>query len=198
MPPQEDGEQPRARPRSPGEPGIAGVLLLPLSMHRDERGHLTELYGTDWQALAGFEPVQWHILDSRAGALRGMHAHARHDDLKTVVHGSVALGLKDLRRDSPTEGCAALFELTARDYVAVLIPAGVAHGIVARTDSLVLVAVTSSYDGTDEFECAWNDPGLGIDWPAEPTVISERDRHAGSLASLIAALDPWQPLWRNS
>ena len=188
-------ERPPGSPSDPARLGISGVLLLPLPMHRDERGHVTELYGTTWPELAGFEPAQWHMLDSRAGALRGMHAHARHDDLKIVVHGSVALGLKDLRRGSPTEGDAALFELSSRDYVAVLIPAGVAHGIFAHTESLVLVGVTTIYDGTDDFECAWSDPDLGIDWPAEPTLLSERDRNAGSLVALIAALDPWQPLW---
>ena len=40
-----------------------------------------------------------------------MHAHARHDDLKIVLRGRVALGLADLRRGSPSEGRAELLEL---------------------------------------------------------------------------------------
>jgi dTDP-4-dehydrorhamnose 3,5-epimerase len=164
--------------------GIAGVRVIPLRMNRDDRGHVTELFGALWPETAGFAPQQWHMLASRAGTLRGMHLHLRHDDLKIVVEGRVAFGLRDLRRGSPTEGRSRLLALSGDEYAAVLIPAGVAHGILSHTDSLVLVGVTQPYDGTDEFECAWDDPELGIEWPAEPTIISERDRSAGSLAAL--------------
>ncbi len=178
------------RRRSAAESGIDGVVVLELEMHRDDRGHVTELFGADWPELAGFEPVQWHVLASRTGALRGMHAHARHDDLKVLVDGRVAVGLADLRRDSPSAGRSELLELSDEEYAAVLIPAGVAHGVFSLTGSLVLVGVTRAYDGSDEYECAWNDPGLGIDWPGEAMLLSERDRRAGSLAALRAALRP--------
>jgi len=176
---------------------IAGVAVIHLPMHRDVRGHLTELFSRDRPQPAGFVPAQWHVLASQAGTLRGMHAHALHDDLKITLAGEVVLGLKDLRRGSPSEGAGQLLGLSGAAYKGVLIPAGVAHGILAVTDSLVLVGVTLPYDGTDEFECAWNDPRLGIEWPTAPRLLSERDRQAGSLADLLAALEPHQPLWRG-
>jgi dTDP-4-dehydrorhamnose 3,5-epimerase len=168
---------------------IQGVKIVPLAMHRDGRGHVTELFAFGWPELAGFAPRQWHALASRAGAMRGMHAHARHDDLKIVLSGEIALALRDLRRGSTTDGVAELLALSGETYVGVVIPAGVAHGILALTEALVLVGVTATYDPSDELECAWDDPELGIEWPEAPTILSERDVRAGSLAELVAALE---------
>jgi dTDP-4-dehydrorhamnose 3,5-epimerase len=173
---------------------LDGVRLISLRMNRDERGHVTELFGIDWAETAGFVPVQWHMLVSSAGTLRGMHLHARHDDLKIVVGGRVALALYDLRHGSSTEGRSQVLPLSAEEYTAVLIPAGVAHGILSRTDSSVLVGVTEAYDGTDEYQCAWNDPGLGIEWPEVPRILSDRDRTAASLADLAETIRAFQPL----
>lgn len=168
---------------------IDGVKLRSLEMHRDDRGHLTELFRRDWAGdLDAFTPQQWHILASRAGSLRGMHAHARHDDFKIVIHGEVTLGLKDLRSGSTTEDEAEALELSGQECVGVLIPAGVAHGILSRSDSITLVGVTMLYDPGDDFECDWADADLGIEWPEVPTLLSERDRHAGTLAELRSKL----------
>jgi dTDP-4-dehydrorhamnose 3,5-epimerase len=41
------------------------------------------------------------------------------------------------------------------------------------------------FDGTDEWGIAWDDPELGIDWPAADPVISERDRSNPSLAEAL-------------
>jgi dTDP-4-dehydrorhamnose 3,5-epimerase len=168
---------------------IEGVKLRTLEMHRDDRGHLTELFRRDWSAeLDAFTPQQWHILTSRAGSLRGMHAHARHDDFKIVIHGEVTLGLKDLRSGSATEDEADVLELSGQTCVGVLIPAGVAHGILSLSDSITMVGVTMPYDPGDDFECDWADPELGIEWPGVPTLLSERDRHAGTMAELRSRL----------
>lgn len=199
------GESPRVVRRLPSEPSrrgarskptvyapvvLDGVVLKSMQMHRDLRGHVTELFRVDWASeLGGLEPAQWHILASSAGTLRGMHAHARHDDFKIVLHGRVTLALKDLRPWSSTYDGVDLLELSAEDYTGVFIPAGVAHGVLAHTDSLVLVGVTALYDGTDEYQCDWADPELGVDWPVQPTLLSKRDDQAGSLRELKATLE---------
>jgi dTDP-4-dehydrorhamnose 3,5-epimerase-like enzyme len=68
----------------------------------------------------------------------------------------------------------------------VIIPRGVAHGLLAQSRALVLVALTPEEE--DEYGCAWNDPELGIEWPGEPQYLSERDRRAGPLATLAEEL----------
>src|SRR3954469_20721871 len=98
----------------------AGTVLHPLEAHADERGVFTELYRREWDL--GTEPVQWNAVWSEAGVLRGVHVHARHDDYLTVPVGRASVGLKDLRRGSPTEGLAALVELGRDAPAALVIP----------------------------------------------------------------------------
>jgi dTDP-4-dehydrorhamnose 3,5-epimerase len=185
----EGAPEPREAEEAEEAEGIEGVRVTSLHMQRDAGGHMSELFGPELREMVGFEPEQWQMHVCRAGTLRGMHAHARRDDLRIVVEGRVALGLKDLREGSPSEGRSDLLTLTGDEYAAVVIPAGVAYGIFAQTDALVLVGATAD-DGSDEYGCAWNDPALGIAWPGEPQFLSERDRKAGPLEVLAAELQP--------
>ena len=75
----------------------------------------------------------------------------------------------------------------------VTIPAGVAHGFLAIDALELIYLVTNEYDGSDELGFAWDDPAVGIAWPACPTVdgrpiLSERDQANPTLAALIAQL----------
>jgi dTDP-4-dehydrorhamnose 3,5-epimerase len=160
--------------------GIAGLQVIPLQMEREVGGHVTELLKTNGS------PASWRVVSCRAGTLRGMHAHVRGDGCRIVLEGRVALGLKDLRPGSASEGHAELLELSADEYSRVVIPAGVAHGLYAHTDALVLVALTAADE--EEYRCAWSDPELGIEWPGVPLYLSENDRRAGSLDVLRAEL----------
>lgn len=171
---------------------IGGVVVRSLSMHRDPRGSVCELFRVDWGT--DLELLQWHALTSRSGTLRGMHLHVRHTDYKLVVAGRETLVLKDLRRGSPTEGRAVRLDLSAGELTSVVVPPGVAHGIYAHEDSVTLVGSTALYDPGDEFEFTWADPELGVAWPAPPRHLSARDRNAQPLRSLIDQIEPFQPL----
>lgn len=166
---------------------IEGVVVGRRLMHRDDRGSVCEVFRVDEDTL--FEPRQWHTLISRAGTLRGMHLHLRHWDFKIVVAGREALVLKDLRRGSPTEGRSERLELAAEQLTSVVIPPGVAHGLYAYEDSVTLVGSSALYDPNDEFEFSWDDPELGVEWPADPTHLSPRDRAAQPLRSLLRQIE---------
>lgn len=169
-----------------GSPRISGVELFPYNSHRDARGFVAEVFRND--RLSTVFP-QWHVLATNVGAFRGMHVHAHHDDYKIVTEGRVFLALKDLRPGSSTRGQVESFELDAEDLQGVLIPRGVAHGVLALTWSVVLVGVTQLYDPSDEFEFRWDDAEAGIALPVPPTVLSDRDQHSPTLADLLAKSD---------
>jgi dTDP-4-dehydrorhamnose 3,5-epimerase len=168
-----------------------GTRLHPLATHADARGAFTELYREEWDT--GVRPVQWNAVASEPGVLRGVHVHVRHGDYLTIVSGSAHVGLCDLRDDSPTAGLATTVELRADAMAAIVIPPGVAHGFLFPERSLHVYAVTHYWAHDDELGCHWADPELGIDWPAEPTLLSERDAAAGSLAELRAQLSGARP-----
>lgn len=170
----------------------AGTLVRELEAHGDERGVFTELYRLEWET--GVRPVQWNAVRSEAGVLRGVHVHIRHDDYLTVPYGHAVVGLRDLRRGSPTEGLSALVELDGNRPAALVIPHGVLHGFYFLEPSVHVYAVSEYWDPSDEPGCHWADPELGIPWPSSSARVSERDDSAQSLQALLDELEPRQPL----
>ncbi len=169
-----------------------GTVFLPLTAHADERGVFTELYRLEWNT--GVTPIQWNAVSSEAGVLRGVHVHLRHDDYLTVPVGRAAVGLRDLRRGSSTEGMATLVELGADSPGALVIPHGVAHGFYFYEPSLHVYAVTEYWDPKDELSCHWADPDLRIPWPVQSAKVSQRDAESQSLQALLDQLEPSQPI----
>jgi dTDP-4-dehydrorhamnose 3,5-epimerase len=140
----------------------AGTVFRPLEAHADERGVFTELYRREWGT--GVEPIQWNAVWSEAGVLRGTHVHIRHDDYLTVPVGRASIGLRDLRRGSPTEGLAALVELGRERPGALVIPRGVAHGFYFHEPSLHVYAVSEYWNRVTSSAVtglirSWRSPG---------------------------------------
>jgi dTDP-4-dehydrorhamnose 3,5-epimerase len=170
----------------------AGVTARALERHPDARGSLTEVYRRSW-APGVSEAVQWNLLVSACGSLRGMRVHVRHDDWVVVFAGRVRIGLRDVRRGSPSFGQTAMLDARGAAPQLLTVPRGVAHGFYFVEDSSLLVGVSEYWDVEDELECAWDDPALELSWGATPAALSERDRAAQSLAALMVQLERYQP-----
>ena len=166
------------------------VLLTLLDPHRDDRGTFIELFREAWPT--GVHPIQWNVVASEAGVLRGVHVHPRHDDYLTVIRGAAEVGLRDLREDSPTAGVATCLKLVAECPTAISIPHGVAHGFYFSEASTHVYAVSHYWDSADELGCRWDDPALEIPWPQREAQISPRDAALPPLATLLTEL---QGVW---
>jgi dTDP-4-dehydrorhamnose 3,5-epimerase len=165
---------------------IDGVVLTDLLTRGDDRGSFTELFRSSWFPTMP-KTVQANLSVSKAGVLRGMHYHREQTDYWCPLAGKAFVVLFDLRAGSPTQRITASLSFNATDGLrGLLIPAGVAHGFCAISDMKLLYMVDAEYTGEDESGFAWNDPGLGIAWPAADPVVSERDRHGSSLESALA------------
>lgn len=169
-----------------------GVVVTELDLHPDERGTFTELFRGEWDT--GVHPVQWNAVTSEPGVLRGVHVHPQHDDYLTVVAGHATVGLRDLRRSSPTEGLATTVECPGAEPRSIVIPHGVAHGFLFHEPSTHVYAVSHYWDTADELACHWDDPDLGIEWPFRPKLVSDRDATAQPLRELLDELEPLQPI----
>jgi dTDP-4-dehydrorhamnose 3,5-epimerase len=160
------------------------VVLLDLNSHVDGRGSVTEVYRRSWLGTSR-DVLQANLSVSAAGVLRGLHFHEDQSDYWCPVSGTVFIGLYDLRRGSPTEGRKAEIRIaTDLGHGGLFIPPGVAHGFFAETDVRLLYFVDAYYSGRDEFGLAWNDPDVGINWPVEKPVLSERDQSNPRLQDL--------------
>jgi dTDP-4-dehydrorhamnose 3,5-epimerase len=165
----------------------SGVRCLPLTPQPDARGVFLELFRQSWTSAAA--PAQWNAVRSESNVLRGVHAHWRHADYLVVLSGRMTLGLKDLRRSSPTRGMAARIELEGDVPCGLEIPQGVAHGFYFPAPATHVYAVSHYWDPADELGCRWDDPGLGIDWPCRSPLVSPKDQRLPDLATLIGQME---------
>jgi len=165
------------------ETKLPGAYLVELEPREDERGFNARAWCRRELADAGVETdmVQANVLlNPHAGTLRGLHfqrppqAEAK---LVRVTHGAIFDVIVDLRPESPTYGEWAGFELRRRPYRALYVPERCAHGLLTLEDDTEVTYLVSGYY-TPGFEggVRFDDPGLGIEWPAEVRLVSEKDR----------------------
>ncbi len=167
-----------------------GVVLRPLAAHRDHRGLVAEIFRDEWPT--GITPVQWTMVVSEAGVMRGVHVHLRHDDYFLLLQGAVCVGLHDLRSGSPSSRCAARLDLRGDEPTALVIPHGVAHGFFFLETTIFVLGASQYYDVTDELGCHWRDPELGLAWPRSTAQLSARDAGLPPLRDLAARIPPWR------
>ena len=184
---------------------LPGVRFGSVARHADRRGAFREVWRAsafpaltreETGAPAGTEPrfIQANLSSSAAGVLRGLHYHRRQLDYWIVLSGRAFVALVDVRPVAAGEGPAAVEtrELAPDEWV--VIPTGVAHGFLALEPLELLYLVTNEYDGSDELGFAWDDPAVGVPWPALPgtpdgrPILSDRDQSNPTLAELVASL----------
>jgi dTDP-4-dehydrorhamnose 3,5-epimerase len=129
--------------------------------------------------------------------LRGFHYQVvpyQEAKLLRCVRGAVYDVLVDLRPQSPTFLSHIAIELNATNYRSLLIPEGCANAFLTLADETeVTYLVSEFYTPAAERGIRWNDPTFAVDWPAEPAVISDKDRSwpdfAGGRAPHLATAD---------
>lgn len=163
--------------------GLLGCHIVPITANRDERGCLYEVFRQSWPGA--FPTLQWNACTSSAGVARGAHVHTDYDEFYTLPSGHVLLGLCDIRRASPTYRRSVQIEWAAADAFAVVVPRGVAHAVLFKADSVLLLGLSELWTAdTDDIGCQWNDPELGFAWPSAPVIRSHRDLTAGSFEQM--------------
>jgi dTDP-4-dehydrorhamnose 3,5-epimerase len=171
------------------EAPLPGVLVVEPSRFRDGRGWFAELWNDARYREAGLDAafVQANVSSSARGVLRGMHYQHPNPQGKliTAVSGTVWDVVVDVRAASPTFGRWYGHELSGANGVQLWVPEGFAHGFLVLSDEAVVhYSCTAVYDASADRALAWDDPDVGIDWPAAPAVISEKDRAAPRLRDI--------------
>jgi dTDP-4-dehydrorhamnose 3,5-epimerase len=168
---------------------IPDVLVLEPRVFGDERGFFFESWNQREFARLGLPTnfVQDNHSKSARGILRGLHYQTQQvqGKLVRVVAGEVFDVAVDMRRDSPTLGRWAGALLSAGNRRMMWIPPGFAHGFYVTTESAEFVyKCTDFYAPEHEVSMRWDDPAIGIDWPAlgRPPQLSAKDAAAPLLA----------------
>lgn len=164
------------------ETGIEGVVVVEMTPIRDDRGYFARSWCREEFAEAGLdiEWVQSNVgVSNRRHTLRGMHhqlaPHAEHK-LVRCTRGSAFDVAVDLRPGSATYLDWYSIELSPESERSLVIPPGCAHGYLTLEPSTYLEYLTSAPYAPDAATgVRYDDPAFGIDWPAQPAVISQRD-----------------------
>lgn len=170
--------------------GLEGVKIVEPEAHVDARGFFMESFNRrDFARAVGRDVdfVQDNHSRSSRGVLRGLHyqlpPHAQAK-LVRVVAGEIYDVAVDVRRGSPTLGKWTAAVLSAENRRQAWIPEGFAHGFMVLSESAdVLYKTTDYYAPGLERAVAWNDPAIGIAWPAGiAPLLSTKDLAARTLA----------------
>ena len=159
---------------------VAGAHIVDIEPVEDVRGGFARAFCAEEFVEHGLEPVVAQVnlsWNTHAGSLRGLHVQDPPEaKLIRCLRGAVYDVVVNLRAESPThlQWCGVELHDAARR--AVYVPPGCAHGYLALTDGAeVLYSVSEAYAPGGETGVRWNDPSIGIEWPRDIVVVSDKD-----------------------
>jgi len=165
------------------ETALKGAWLVAPEPICDERGFFARSFCVEEFAAHGLETafVQHSLSFShKRHTLRGLHfQRAPHAEAKIVscIQGAIFDVIVDLRPGSSTRGRWAAFELTDVNRLQLYIPKGFAHGHQTLSDDCTVAYLISAFHvPAAAAGIRYDDPALDIDWPARPSILSEKDR----------------------
>ena len=173
---------------------LNGPQLIEPVVHGDERGFFCETYRRSLLSDLGIaeEMVQDNQSRSRRGIVRGMHFQVGQGISKLVrcARGSIVDVVVDIRRGSPTFGEWEAFELDDETMRMVYCPVGFAHGFCVLSEVADVAYMQSGYHDPElERGIRYDDPDVGIDWPAGLELTpSARDATAPLLREVAGEL----------
>lgn len=163
----------------------------------DARGMLERLYDDDGlEGLLGVSRVAQvnRTLTSARGTLRGMHFQRDpYAEVKIVhcVRGAVFDVVVDIRPASPTFLQWHGEILSAQNKRFMRVPEGFAHGFQTLDDDCEMIYVHSqAYRPDAEAGVHPCDPAVGISWPLDITLLSERDAGHPPIAERFKGVPP--------
>ncbi|MBM3334710.1 dTDP-4-dehydrorhamnose 3,5-epimerase family protein [Candidatus Sumerlaeota bacterium] len=152
---------------------IGDVLLVPLTVHEDDRGYLFEMaHKSDpFVSGAGVEIRQVYCVGDRIERIvRAFHKHDQLHDWFCIVKGSAKFVLVDDRPDSKTYRKADQVVCSDRAPKLLVVPPGVYHGWMSLEPDTVMISTASheyNRERPDEYRVpptAFNDLLGGDPW----------------------------------
>ena len=158
---------------------LDGVLLIkPPTIFNDLRGSYVEIYNEELYTGAGINVkfVEDDISVSRRNVLRGIHGDGKTWKLVSCLYGKFYLVVVNWDRSSAQFGKWESFILSDENRLQILIPPKFGNGHLVLSGLTIFHYKQSTYyDRAGQFTLLWNDPKLGIKWPIDNPILSERD-----------------------
>ncbi len=159
-------------------------VIVP-EVYTDHRGYFIETYNLQNFTEIGITLKFVQDNESKtlkAGTIRGLHyqmAPMAQAKLVRCVRGAIFDVIVDIRPGSPTFGRWTGVYLNDRNHKQILVPVGFAHGFQALVDNVIVAyKVSQFYSKEHDRSIRWDDPDIGISWPIDNPILSEKDRNA--------------------
>ncbi len=164
------------------ETDLKDAYLIEIEPRGDDRGFFARTMCREELGAVGLESrfVQQNTsFSAQRGTLRGLHFQQQphgEDKLIRCTSGAILDVIVDIRKDSPTYMKHQKFELTSRNRYQLYVPKGFAHAFMTLEDNVeVSYLVTAPYTPSAENGLRYDDEELGIEWPLQVTVLSDKD-----------------------
>lgn len=170
---------------------LKDVVVLVPDVFQDSRGFFMETFREDQFKALGLPShfAQDNHSRSVQGVVRGLHFQwdPPMGKLMRVTMGSAFLVAVDIRKGSPTLGKWVGVEASVENRRQVWAPAGFARGFCVLSDvAEIQYKCTGIYNNKGESGIRWDDPEIGIEWPLQDVLLSEKDRNAQTLAQWLS------------
>jgi len=162
---------------------IKSVWVIEPSMAVDIRGNIWTSFLKD-----EIEPLLPHDLyfkhdkfsESKRNVLRGIHGDKKSWKLVTCVYGEIHQVVVDCRKESATYLEWNKYIINKENQLSVLIPPNMGNAYFVSSDVAVyhykLAYIGDYIDAGSQFSLKWDDPRIGIDWPCNNPILSDRDK----------------------
>jgi dTDP-4-dehydrorhamnose 3,5-epimerase len=165
------------------ETKLPGCAIIEPAVFGDGRGFFFEAWNSERYGRLGLPDkfVQSNVSSSARGVVRGLHYQWPNPQgkLVTILEGEVYDVAVDIRRGSPSFGRWAAVMLSAENKRQFWIPEGFAHGFAVLSERAIFSYLcTARYDKEADAAVRWNDAAIGIDWPLDVPMLSEKDSKA--------------------
>jgi dTDP-4-dehydrorhamnose 3,5-epimerase len=164
---------------------LKGVYILEPTIFEDNRGFFMESYNKkDFEEIGlYFDFVQDnHSLSVHVGVLRGLHFQLNPKAQTKVVRclkGVIYDVVVDLRKGSPTYKKWIGVILSEHNKRQIVVPKGFAHGVLTLVPNTeILYKVDEYYSPEHDMSIRYDDPDIGIEWPINNPILSEKDKNA--------------------
>ena len=159
---------------------LPDVRIIEPKAFEDRRGFFMETYHQRRYEQSNIDCifVQDNLSHSVRGILRGLHYQLQYPQAKLVqvIYGAIFDVAVDIRRGSPTFGKWIGAHISDKNRHQIFVPEGFAHGFCVLSETAdVLYKCTDFYAPDDEGGILWSDPGIGIDWPINDPLLSDKD-----------------------
>jgi dTDP-4-dehydrorhamnose 3,5-epimerase len=131
-------------------------------------------------ATTTFSVLQANIsVNPQPFTLRGLHFQTSGPDEEkriSLISGSAFLAVVDLRAEGPTFLQQYIFQLTSPLEEAIHVPSRFATGWLSTSPNTIFQYLMSArFEDCTYSGVRFDDPMLSIDWPAQPSVVSDKD-----------------------